>query len=124
MLLNEDLVSVKYSIKEVKLNSVLVNELEYTESMIIMPNKLIVPWSVVSFDCLKEEDFSFLFSEKIRLMLIGVGQSGRKLPHALYYYLLQRGVSLEVMSLASAARTYAILSAEGRSVALGLLFES
>lgn len=122
MLLTEDVNPANYAIKQITLNAVYINDVIYTHSLIVMPHTLISPWQPKVLQELCEEDFETLLTENLDVVLLGVGEHGGRLPLKLYYALLKKGLVIECMSLASAARTYRILSAEGRRVAAALLF--
>lgn len=121
MLLSQDQNAALYSIKKIMSDAVYVNTEKYQQSLIVMPHKIISPWRPKLLTELNEEDFSELLLENITLVLLGVGDHGGKLSSELYCKLLERNLVVECMSLASASRTYAILSAEGRSVAAALI---
>ena len=123
MLLTQDRNAAKYSIQQVSSDGVYINEEKYTQHLIVMPHKIISPWRVTSFECLQESEFTPLLAENVDIVLLGSGETGKKFPLELYYRLLDKKLIIESMSLAAACRTYAILSAEGRSVAAALLFD-
>lgn len=121
MLLSQDQNAVLYSIKQVTSNSVYVNAERYQQSLIVMPHRIISPWAPKALATLSENDFSELLAENIGLVLLGIGDNSGRLSSELYCQLLEKKLVVECMSLASASRTYAILSAEGRSVAAALI---
>ena len=55
-------------------------------------------------------------------MLLGTGARQVFPPAAALAACLRRGVGIEVMSNAAAARTYTVLAGEGRRVVAGFLF--
>lgn len=110
-----------YLIKQVTLDAVTVNDRVYQQSLIVMPNKIIFPWRPRVFQDLEPQDFAVLLNESIEVILLGVGSQGGKLPPELYVRLLEKKQVVECMSLAAAARTYSILSAENRAVAAAMV---
>jgi uncharacterized protein len=123
MLLMQDRNAAQYFIQKVNLDGIYINEEKYTHPLIVMPHKIIFPWKATSFENLNDSDFELLLAEKVDIILLGVGEAGKKLPSELYYRLLEKKLIIESMSLAAACRTYAVLSSEGRRVAAALLFE-
>lgn len=122
MLLTQESNSAHYHIKQVTLNTVHINEEVYTQSLIVMPHKIISHWRPKTLEELVIEDFQDLFFENREVVLLGVGELGGRLPLELYHALLSKKLVIECMSLSAAGRTYSILSAEGRNVAAALLF--
>ena len=77
----------------------------------------------MNFDALSAEDFKPLAALGVEIVLLGTGRRQR-FPHPrLTASLAQAKVGLEVMDTKAACRTYNILVAEARKVALALLFE-
>ncbi len=124
MLLSQDHNASLYTITQIKPGAIYVNDDKYEDNIIVMPRNIIYPWKVNSFEQLSITDFSALFSNNSCTVLLGVGDSGKRCPFALYHDLLNKNIAIECMSIAAACRTYAILSAEGRNVALALLLSA
>ena len=61
---------------------------------------------------------------KAKILIIGTGRRQRFPQPQLLRGLVEARIGFEFMDLAAACRTYNILVAEGRAVALALLFES
>lgn len=124
MLFVQDQNPATFVIKQFSPTFVQVNETVYMRNVIIMPHKIISPWTSKTFHELGEKDFQVLFAETMDIVLLGVGEQSERLPLALYHCLLEKKMTMECMSLAAACRTYSILSAEGRNVAAALLLSS
>jgi uncharacterized protein len=122
MLLTQDSYASQYHIKQVTAQAVHINDVVYTQSLLVMPHKIISPWRPQTFQAVLEQDFELLFLENREVVLLGVGEQGARLPLALYHALLTKKIVVECMSLAAACRTYNILHAEGRYVAAALIF--
>ena len=93
------------------------------------PNELIVTasevrdWNALDFAHLTAENFSQLATLGVEIVLLGTG-SRQRFPHPrLTAALGAARIGLEVMDSKAACRTYNILVAEERRVALALLFE-
>jgi len=101
---------------------VMVNGERRNSSVVILPDR-IEQWSAKGFDQLSTEDFAFLKDLKAEIVLLGTG-ARQRFPHPrLTAPLGAARVGLEVMDTKAACRTYNILVAEERRVALALLFE-
>ena len=98
-----------------------VNGARHDSSVIVTPNE-VKQWSAADFEHLKEQDFAELATLGADIVLLGTGPRQR-FPHPkLTASLGAARVGLEVMDLKAACRTYNILVAEARKVALALLF--
>jgi uncharacterized protein len=92
------------------------------DSSVIVTADAVKPWSAADFDQLKEEDFAALARLGAEIVLLGTGKRQR-FPHPrLTASLGAARIGLEVMDVKAACRTYNILVAEERKVALALLF--
>ena len=80
-------------------------------------------WSAADFAHLSVDDFAALATLGVEIVLLGTG-ARQRFPHPrLTAPLGQAHIGLEVMDSKAACRTYNILVAEERRVALALLFE-
>jgi uncharacterized protein len=96
---------------------------ERRDSSVVVLRDRVLDWSVAAFDRLTAEDFEFLRTLEVEIVLLGTGPRQR-FPHPRLTAALPRaGIGLEVMDLQAACRTYNILVAEERKVAAALLFE-
>jgi uncharacterized protein len=92
------------------------------DSSVVVTADAVQPWSAADFAHLKEEDFAALADLGVEIVLLGTGPRQR-FPHPrLTASLGAKRIGLEVMDLKAACRTYNILVAEERKVALALLF--
>jgi uncharacterized protein len=100
---------------------VMVNGARRDASAVVTPER-IVAWENRTFAQLAREDFSFLAGLGAEIVLLGTGARQRFPDRRLTAPLAAARVGLEVMDLKAACRTYNILVAEERKVALALLF--
>ena len=92
------------------------------DSSVIVTAAEVKPWRATDFDHLQEEDFAELAGLGAEIVLLGTG-ARQRFPHPkLTASLGAARVALEVMDLKAACRTYNILVAEARKVALALVF--
>ena len=100
---------------------VMVNGARRNSSLVVTATE-VKPWSATSFDALSAEHFDELSQLGVEIVLLGTGKRQR-FPHPrLTASLGAARVGLEVMDLKAACRTYNILVAEERKVALALVF--
>ena len=101
---------------------VLVNGQRHEANLVLLPDR-IVPWEARSFDALTEADFLFLKNLAVEIVLLGTGKRQRFPRPQLTAPLAAARIGLEVMDLKAACRTFNILVAEERKVAVALLFQ-
>lgn len=105
----------------------LVDEVTYSHSIIISPNKTIQQWQPSCIAELCEADFDFLleYAESAypenSIILLGTGAKHDFVAPKLYQSLLNKNIAIECMSTAAACRTYTVLSCEFRPVVAALL---
>jgi uncharacterized protein len=100
---------------------VMVNGARRNTSIIVTAES-VQPWNPASFDALSAQDFTPFTELGLEIVLLGTG-ARQRFPHpSLTASLARARVGLEVMDIKAACRTYNILVAEARRVALALLF--
>ena len=100
---------------------VLVNERALTRSCIVAPDALVEAWPVTDAATMVPADLDPLLALQPELVLLGTGATQVFPPAAVIAASLGRGIGLEVMTNAAAARTYSVLAGEGRRVVAGFL---
>ncbi|MFL6718686.1 MAG: Mth938-like domain-containing protein [Burkholderiaceae bacterium] len=105
-------------------NGVEINAVHFRNSLVVMPEMAPVAWPVTSFDALTAEDFQRIDALSPDVVILGTGARQRFIHPKLIGSLLARRVGVETMDNQAACRTYNILMAEGRKVALALILES
>jgi uncharacterized protein len=101
--------------------SALVNERRLERSFIVSPRALIEDWPVADVTALAPEDLQPLFDLEPELVLLGSGGAQAFPPQAAMAACLSRGIGLETMTNAAAARTFNVLASEGRRVVAGFV---
>ncbi len=89
----------------------------YTDAVAISMNEVIDDWPAKAVDVLGEEDFRRLLDRKPEVIVLGTGASSVFPPRELVFAMARRQVGFEVMDTAAAARTYNVLTGDGRQVA-------
>jgi len=102
----------------------LVNERELTSSFVIAPDALIEDWPVRDAKSMTPADLEPLLALQPELIVLGTGETQRFPAAAVVGASLSRGIGIEIMTNAAAARTYSVLAGEGRRVVAGFVFPS
>lgn len=100
---------------------VLINQIRYENSLIVLPDHIIENWQAKTFEQLEAEHFECLIPFQPEIVLLGTGANLQFPHHTLMRTLHQSGVGIEVMDTHATCRTYNILVDEGRRVAAALL---
>ena len=98
-----------------------INSVRFSHSLIVMPEAPPVRWPVRSFDDLQASDFDPIEMQAPDLLILGTGQRQRFVTPRLIAGLIARRIGVECMDNQAACRTYNILMAEGRKVALAAI---
>ncbi|WP_027080481.1 Mth938-like domain-containing protein [Luteimonas mephitis] len=104
--------------------SALVNERKLERSFIISPRTLIENWPVTDVTALAPGDLQSLLELEPELILLGGGAAQAFPPPATMAACLSRGIGLETMINAAAARTFNVLASEGRRVVAGFVLRA
>ncbi len=102
-------------------NHALVNDRKLEASFIIAPDRLIEGWPARSVETLTPADLEPLLALQPELILLGSGEWQAFPPPELQAACLSRGIGLETMTNAAAARTFNVLAGEGRRVVAGFV---
>jgi uncharacterized protein len=102
--------------------SALVNERVLRSSFIVSPDALVEDWPVHDIATLAPEGLAPMLALDPELIVLGSGAAQAFPPPATLAACLQRGVGLEAMTNAAAARTYSVLAGEGRRVVAAFVF--
>ncbi|MDA8224907.1 MAG: Mth938-like domain-containing protein [Betaproteobacteria bacterium] len=102
---------------------VFVNQQRHDEtSLVVTPEDILRDWCDAGYEQLSPAHFAILRDLHPEVALLGTGTQQR-FPHPrLTAPLIDAGIGLEVMDTRAACRTYNILAAEGRRVAIALLW--
>ena len=100
-----------------------LNAIRFEQSLIVLPETSPAPWPVTSFDALTAEHFDQIDATQPDVVILGTGARQRFVHPKLTAVLTARRIGVECMDNQAACRTYNILMAEGRKVALALILE-
>lgn len=99
----------------------LVNDRRLTGSFVLAPDQLIDTWPVSDARSLTADDLAPLLALDPEVILLGTGATQVFPTAAVMAACLSRGVGLEAMTNAAAARTFNVLASEGRQVVAGFV---
>jgi len=100
----------------------LVNDRRIARSFVVAPDALLEDWPVQDARLMEPADLDALIELRPELVVLGTGAGQVFPPAAVLAACLQRGIGIEVMTNAAAARTYSVLAGEGRRVVAGFVF--
>lgn len=98
-----------------------VNQQLLVRSFVLAPNQLVEDWRPASVDELAPDDMDAVLALKPAVVILGTGPRQRFPAPAVMAALLTRGIGMEVMDSAAAARTFNVLATEGRAVVAAFL---
>lgn len=101
-----------------------INAVRYAHSLVVLPESAPTAWPVTAFEALTIEDFQRIDAMRPDVVILGTGARQRFVHPRLVAPLTARRVGVESMDNQAACRTYNILMAEGRKVALALIIET
>ena len=110
-----------YVLRGISAAGVLVNQETLGASFVLTPNQLVQGWRPASVDELQRQDMDAVLALQPALVLVGTGPRQRFPAPAVMAALLTRGIGIEVMDSAAAARTFNVLATEGRKVVAAFL---
>lgn len=103
-------------------NGIVINQQRYQQSIWLSSQQVVeLPLKLAEVSILTAAQLPL--DEQVELLIIGGNAlSPLSTPSQLQYELFQQGISLEVMALSAACRTFNLLLDEGRPVASLILF--
>lgn len=99
----------------------LVNDRRLSASFVLAPDTLVEDWQVTDARTLSPEQLEPVLALSPEVVLLGSGATQVFPPAATLAACLGRGIGLEVMTNAAAARTFNVLAGEGRRVVAGFI---
>lgn len=108
-------------IRRVGARSVTVIDRELLASFLLTPDQAIEHWPVTAAGALDASHVEPLLALRPELVILGTGDRQVFPAAAFMAGFLRKGVGIEVMDNAAAARTYNLLAGEGRRVIAGFI---
>ena len=97
-------------------HAVVIVDRPFTASIILARDKVIDDWGVADVAAMTPKDAEPILALQPDVVLLGTGARQQFPSQEVLAAFLQRGVGVEVMDNAAAARTWDILASEGRNV--------
>ena len=116
MHLSHDRPDYAYALRAADGQRAKVNDRILTASFALAPDQLIVDWPVDDARQLAPDDLAPLLALQPAVLILGTGSEQIFPSAAVLAHCLGKGVGIEVMNNASAARTYNVLASEARKV--------
>jgi uncharacterized protein len=111
----------RHEIRAVDAGGVTIDDRRLERSFFLSPEILVEDWAPRESSALVPADLDPLLALQPAVILLGTGPRLRFPPPAVLGACLARGVGLEAMDNAAAARTYTVLASEGRRVVAAFL---
>ena len=121
MQLSHELPDYAYTLRAADGRSAKVNDRVLVRSFILSPSTLQEDWAPNDIATLTPEDLAPLLALQPEVILLGTGDRQIFPSTAVLAAGLTRGVGIEVMTNAAAARTFNVLAGESRRVVAGFL---
>lgn len=121
MQLNQELTDHQYQIRAYDEHSITINSEQYSHSLIIMPPHPIQAWPVNTISDITKTSLQTVVALAPQIVLIGTGHELAWPSAETLVPLATAKIGVEVMDSKAACRTFNILLAEGRKVALAII---
>ncbi|WP_333681960.1 Mth938-like domain-containing protein [Dyella sp.] len=103
-------------VRRVTERSITVVDRELTASFLLSPKRAVEQWPVTQAQALTGDHVEAVLDLKPEVVLLGTGIRQQFPPAVFMAGFLRKGIGIEVMDNAAAARTYDLLASEGRRV--------
>ena len=123
MQLNLERPDYAYFLRGADGSTALVNDRRITASFAVAPDRLVEDWNVTDARHLTPDDLAPLLQLEPEVIVLGTGARQVFPSAAVMAACLGRGIGLEVMSNAAAARTFNVLAGESRRVVAAFVLE-
>ena len=95
----------------------------YRENVVVTPERILTGWCPAGFEALTDADFAMITELQPEIVLLGTGARQRFPSPRLTRALAEARIGLDVMDTPAACRTFNILAAEERKVAVAILLD-
>lgn len=121
MQLHQDPTTAAFVVRRVEPAAITVNDRRLDASFLVHPAGIVDDWSATSVVALEPGQLDPVLDLGPEVLLLGTGVRQVFPSRAVMAACLTRGIGIEVMDNAAAARTYNVLAAEGRRVVAAFL---
>ena len=108
-------------VRRVSAHSVTLIDRELHDSFLLAPDQAVEHWPVAAASTLDASHVDTVLALQPELVILGTGERQVFPPAAFMAGFLRKGIGIEVMDNAAAARTYNLLAGEGRHVVAGFI---
>ena len=119
----EDHNSANYKISGYNHDSIGINGLAHTQSLVLSPMELLSDWAPSNYSDLKPEHLDAIYAMKPEIIILGTGLKQIFPPAEILRRLAKEQIGYEVMDTQAACRTFNILMAEDRTVVAGMFLK-
>lgn len=123
MYLSRELPDYTYTLRSADGRQARVNDKTLTRSFILSPGQLVEDWAVTGIGQLGVDDLAPALEQNPAVFILGTGERQVFPPAAVMAACLTRGIGIEVMNNASAARTFNVLAGENRRVVAAFILD-
>jgi len=109
--------STSLTVRSVAADEILIGDDVFDCTIALTNDAVFRDWPEKAVSELVEADFVALLDADPEIIILGTGPGSIFAPRELVFAMARRGVGFEVMNSAAAARTFNVLTAEGRRVA-------
>ena len=104
------------AVRWVSADAIAIDQRELRASFLLTPTDVIPDWAPTNVDGIDDAALDAIAALKPAVVLFGTGEKQRFLHPKRLAALLTKGIGVESMDNAAAARTFNLLAAEGRNV--------
>jgi len=109
--------STSLTVRSVAADEILIGDDVFDCTIALTNDAVFRDWPEKAVSELVEADFVALLDADPEIIILGTGPGSIFAPRELVFAMARRGVGFEVMNSAAAARTFNVLTGEGRRVA-------
>lgn len=103
-------------VRRVSADTVTIVDRDFHASLLLTPERVVEDWAVTDASHMSLADVETIAALKPEIVIVGTGERQVFPPAEVMAGFLRRGIGVEAMTSGSAARTYSLLSGEGRRV--------
>lgn len=111
-------------VRRVGEHSIVLNDRELTRSFLLAPDQAMENWPIGGVDSLDAQHIDAVLALHPEVVILGTGVKQTFPAAAFLAGFLRKGIGVEVMNNAAAARTYNLLASENRHVVGGFILPS
>ncbi|KJV36996.1 Mth938-like domain-containing protein [Luteibacter yeojuensis] len=111
-------------VRRVSASTVTIVDRDFHASLLLTPEQVVEDWPVTDASQMSLADVETIAALKPEIVIVGTGERQVFPPAEVMAGFLRRGIGVEAMTSGSAARTYSLLSGEGRRVLAAFILPS